>query len=573
MALDITNEQRTVGKENFHRAVGKLAEDGVTRRQFMQGMIAAAGAGVAVPLAAATYFGYSNASFTDRPVRAGLIGAGDEGGVLVGEHNPEYVKFVAVADVRPSNIKRIFDGEPTGPRKGFNRIYGAEARKDIRVHDTWQKLLEDRDVEMVVIALPLHLHAKVAIAAMAAGKHVLTEKLMARYIGQCKQMIRAASQHDKLLAVGHQRHYSMLYAHATDVINSGALGDIRFIRALWHRANARPYLDKNGNQLFEELNGRRIPRYRDSWRKIFEETGAGGATTYVDVPTDDRRALESRIRELGYKDLNELLRWRLYERTGGGLMAELGSHQLDASSIFVGKKHPVSVSGHGGKNFYQDDREVADHVYCTFEFPGKNYDKNVSAYSPQGLAQYNDIITVTYSSINTQSYTWYGEQLQGTKGSLIVDKEAEVLLYGGGTAGDPLGRNTAVTVTATGGGPVLSASASDAPVERRAAAVGAGSLGYDLPSKGYKEEMEHFAYCIRMRDEGMARDRADLKPRCDGTAAMADAIIALTANIAMRKGERIVFQEKWFDPQAPEVPEDLVPDLRGLADRDPEQLS
>ena len=46
--------------------------------------------------------------------------------------------------------------------------------------------------------------------------------------------------------------------------------------------------------------------------------------------------------------------------------------------------------------------------------------------------------------------------------------------------------------------------------------------------------MEHLAFCIRMRDQASEADREKLKPRCDGRAAMADAIIALTSNQAMR---------------------------------------
>ena len=42
-------------------------------------------------------------------------------------------------------------------------------------------------------------------------------------------------------------------------------------------------------------------------------------------------------KKFGYKSLDELMQWRLYNRTGAGLMAELGSHQLDACSIFLGK--------------------------------------------------------------------------------------------------------------------------------------------------------------------------------------------------------------------------------------------
>ena len=88
-------------------------------------------------------------------------------------------------------------------------------------------------------------------------------------------------------------------------------------------------------------------------------------------PSEDKKV---DFAKYGYKSLDELVRWRLYNRTGAGLMAELGSHQLDACSIFLGKKHPLAVTGIGGTFFYTDGREVDDHVFVTFEFPGKDDD-------------------------------------------------------------------------------------------------------------------------------------------------------------------------------------------------------
>lgn len=549
MALDMTPEQKAIGKSNFHRAVGKLAEppagQAITRRRFMQGMIAA---GATVPVAAAGYFGYSNASFTGRPVKAALIGAGDEGGVLVGEHNPAYLEFVAFSDIRPSNFReRIFKGEPApSPRRGFNFHYGASAKDRIRNFEDYRQILANPEIEAVVIALPLHLHAKVAMEAMDAGKHVLCEKLMAWNITQCKAMIRKAEETNRILSIGHQRHYSMLYAHATEVIRSGVLGDTTHIRALWHRNNARPVMQGN-NPKTERIGNRQVPVYRDSWRK--------------DITNDDIEFLRGRdLRQLGYKDLNELVRWRLYRRTGGGLMAELGSHQLDACSIFLGKTRthhvrPISITAVGGKNFYQDEREVEDHVYCIFEFPGARYDANQLAYDRQrGVQNYRDVITVTYSSISTNGFEPYGECVMGSEGTLVLESEQNVMMWGGS------GRSTAVTVTTGGGGrPVLDSSATSGPGEVAAAATGQSAIGHGPPSRGYREEMEHFAYCIRMRDQGMDADREDLKPRCDGQAAMEDAIIALTANQAIRRQERITFNPAWFDPRSAEVPDrDMV---------------
>ena len=78
--------------------------------------------------------------------------------------------------------------------------------------------------------------------------------------------------------------------------------------------------------------------------------------------------------------------------------------------------------------------------------------------------------------------------------------------------------------------------------------------------------MEHFAYCLRKwqerkeqvnydKDEQGHLKHADIMPRCHGEVAMADAILALTANMAMAKRERIVFEDAWFEPTSADVPE------------------
>ena len=117
--------------------------------------------------------------------------------------------------------------------------------KKLKKYETKEQMLADPDVEMVVIALPLWLHAPIAIEAMKAGKHVFTEKLMAHSVAECKEMCRVARQTNKLLAVGHQRHYSALYDNANFLVQNGVLGDIRHIRALWHRNNAQPMVEKD----------------------------------------------------------------------------------------------------------------------------------------------------------------------------------------------------------------------------------------------------------------------------------------------------------------------------------------
>jgi predicted dehydrogenase len=559
MAIDMTPEQKELGKANFHRAVGELATRGPTRRQFMGGLIAA---GVALPLSAAAYFGYQKAKdlVTSKPVKAALIGAGDEGGVLIGEHNPKYLEFVAVCDIRPTNQDRIFKGQTGTIRKGFENIdaYGKGCRdKKIRVFDDYTQMLNDTSlgIEAVVIALPLHLHAQAAIDCMKAGKdrgkpiHVLCEKLMAWNVSQCKEMIRVAEETDSCLSIGHQRHYSMLYAHAVEVLHSGVLGDIKHIRALWHRNNTWPRIDEKTGLPKTDVKGNVI--LRDSWRP--------------EVPKEDREALESRIKELGYKSMEELVRWRLYNRTGGGLMAELGSHQLDACSIFLGKVHPLAVSGAGTRSFYRqeyedEEREVEDHVFVTFEFPGKNYyEKDKNGKPTDRVKDKNDIVVVTYSSINTNSFEPYGECVMGTRGLMMVESEQSIMLYSERDpnvkdAGAPKAMSVTVTNTAAGQTVLDSSATSGAGgVRSEAENVGQKALGPGPISRGYREEMEHFAYCVRMWDQAPKGERE--LPRCHGQVAMADAIIALAANRAMRHHERVVFQPGWFEADPKKLPD------------------
>ena len=164
MPVNLTPEQKEVGKQNFHEAVG------MTRRSFLAGA-----GGVAAGLGA-TYFNYKK--LDGNPVKVGFIGTGKEGGVLLTEHPPEYMDIIAIADIRPSNRMYAFEGEGNPARIGLIEKLGKKKTDSIKVYNDHKELLANPDVEAVVIAVPLSQHAPLAIEAMKAGKHVLSEKLM-----------------------------------------------------------------------------------------------------------------------------------------------------------------------------------------------------------------------------------------------------------------------------------------------------------------------------------------------------------------------------------------------------------
>jgi hypothetical protein len=125
--------------------------------------------------------------------------------------------------------------------------------------------------------------------------------------------------------------------------------------------------------------------------------------------------------------------------------------------------------------------------------------------------------------------------------------EMEALLYKEATPTSGGGieqRLRVVDSSAGGGGPVLDSYNTTSP---SAAATMAKSWMGEKISRGYREEMEHFCYCLR------AGKKNEL--RCSGRVAMADAIMALTANLAMKLKKRIEFREEWFDAASDAVPE------------------
>jgi predicted dehydrogenase len=509
----LTPEQEQIGRENFSGAV-------VTRRDFLAGVTAgAAGLGT-------MYFGY--AQLQGEPVRVGVIGTGDEGNILITQHPPKYMNIVAVADLRPSNQARAFTGDPNDDRVGLVRKLGADVASKIKTYGSHKELLAHKDelgLEAVVIATPLNTHAPIATDCLNAGLHVLSEKLMAHNTAECKALIRKARELNRLYAVGHQRHYSVLYDNAHNLVGSGALGDIKYIRAQWHRNNAFPN--------------------SDSWRDT--------------IPADDKKALEGKVQEFGFESVEQLVNWRLYNKTGGGLMAELGSHQMDAASIFLGHVHPLAVHGYGGRNFYgvkgvgsidkqQDDREIDDHIYVTFEFPGPHYEEDQ-----------NDICIVTYSSINTNKFEPYGEIVYGSLGTLFMKTEKEALLWkeeGRGSQGGGPDQRLWL-VSGASGGPVLEAYETSSGGPK--AAGGSDDWALNV-SRGYTEEMEHFCWAVRQFKDGYYRDGVEIAVaegglRCNGVTAMADAIMAHTANLAMKHKKRIEFKPEWFDPLSDASPE------------------
>jgi predicted dehydrogenase len=363
------------------------------------------------------------------PVRLGFIGIGGQGRALLDSVSPTHAEVRALCDINPTSLARA------------DEVLATNKMPAARHYAEWKEMLDKEDIEAVVIAVPLWAHADVTVGCLEAGRHVLCEKMMAYDVAGCERMRDTARRTGQVLEIGYQRNYNPIYQSAYEgVIRPGVLGDIYYARLAWHR-NA-------------------------SWRRTAEPPS----------PSYDPS-------RWGYPTFDHLINWRLYRKYSQGLMAELASHQINITNWFFDAE-PHNVVGVGGIYRFKD-REVPDHVYTMFEYPGGR--------------------TATFTSIESNAFDDYYEMFMGTKGTLILLREREALLFEEGAP-----RGTGVEVASRGGAPAVQTSEtvsgatadplapagpSAAPAAGGGQAAGAAPAQRRIPTR---RQIERFCSAIRV---------------------------------------------------------------------------
>ena len=381
------------------------------------------------------------------PVKIALVGTGDMGNGLLNQYQKEYCDLKALCDVNPGRRAKAVEAMV---KKGWPKP---------NEYDDWQEMIQKEDLEAVHIATPLWTHAAIAVAALNAGKHVLCEKMMAKTREECQQMVDAAKNNNRVLEIGYQRYYNPIYQAAyQNIVQQGLLGEIYHARLVWHR-NA-------------------------TWRK-----------------KEDPPSPNFDPSRFGYPDWEHLLNWRMYRKYSEGLLCELGSHQITAASWFLDAA-PTAVYVSSGTYRYKDGREVSDHVYATYEYPGDR--------------------TVTFSTIQSNAFEQNYEMFMGTKGTLIMTRELEAYLFNEGESA-----TTRVEVSRQSSGPVADSSSTQ-PVDSTARTVNAGD---SIPNKGvsYLNEINEFCGAIRTGSP----------IRCGPEKAMKSAVAVLVGNSSAEQRVRL----------------------------------
>ena len=151
---------------------------------------------------------------------------------------------------RHSRISAFVSGNPDKARMLAAR-YGAG---QIYSYDNFDAIAQDPSIDCVYIVLPVGLHAEYTVRALQAGKHVLCEKPMASTSAEAEAMIAAAEAAGRKLGVAYRVHFEPNNVHVLDRVNSGALGEMRYISAD-HGFSANPDYPPHKWRLEKELGG------------------------------------------------------------------------------------------------------------------------------------------------------------------------------------------------------------------------------------------------------------------------------------------------------------------------------
>lgn len=135
----------------------------------------------------------------------------------------------AFANTQHSRITALVSGHPDKART-FAAQYNVPERS-IYTYETYDRLRDNPDVDVVYVVLPNAMHAEYTIRAAQAGKHVVSEKPMAVSVAECEAMIAACKKAGRKLMIGYRCHFEPYNRECIRMCRSGELGRVRTIAA------------------------------------------------------------------------------------------------------------------------------------------------------------------------------------------------------------------------------------------------------------------------------------------------------------------------------------------------------
>ena len=312
----------------------------------------------AVGAVAATKLSGSRVTGANDRLTCGFIGVGGMGRSNLRDFlKSEVVEVAAVCDVWQPNVERAIQ-MTQGKASGCS---------------DFRKVIDRKDIDVVVISTPDHWHAYLTILACQAGKDVYVEKPLAHNIREGRKMVEAARKFNRVVQVGTQQRSGRHYKEVVETVQSGKLGKISRVAA-WNFRNESPH---------------GIGNFPDS------EPPPGLDYDMWLGPAPKRPFNPNRF----------IFSFRYFWDYAGGDATDWGVHHIDMVQWAMNQRAPRKVSAFGSKYYVQDNRETPDTLELIYE------------YSNFMLTYSNRILNA--NPLNGRSY---GIAFYGTDATLVVDR-------------------------------------------------------------------------------------------------------------------------------------------------------
>ena len=298
-------------------------------------------------------------------IRLGVIGCGRRGrsNLQSALRLTDDIEVVALSEVFEPNLQLALAMVPNA-----------------KVYPDFRELIASDDIDAVLIATPDHWHAYMAVEACKAGKDVYVEKPISVTVYEGQMMVKAARKYDRVVQVGTQQRSGKHFQEAKDIVQSGRLGTISFVRT-WNYSNAFP-------------EGIGTPPDTEPPAGLDWDMWLG--------PAPEREFNKNRFGVNPYS----FAHFRWFWDYAGGMMTDWGIHLLDIVLWAMAEPGPRSISTYGGKYALTDNRETPDTIMASYEFPA---------------------FVCTYENRVANAYTGglpgYGIQFHGTEGTLYVNRQ------------------------------------------------------------------------------------------------------------------------------------------------------
>lgn len=283
----------------------------------------------------------------------GLIGSGNRGRTIILECAKAGHNVVAAADIAKFRQEFIIEklAEIKHPKP--------------QIYDDYRALLEHKGLDAVVIATPDHHHKDCLLAAMAAGKHAYCEKPLSHTIEEGKEMVKAVRDAKRIVQVGNQRHSGEHWARCREVIQSSDFGDLVWAK-VWDCRNW-------------------VKRDPFAPPKTFDVAQRKGVNWEAFLGKAPKRGF----------DAVRYWSWRWFWDYAGGLMTDIGAHQLDIVQWLGGVDAPKSVVANGG-NYHFKHWETPDVIHGVWD-----YGKFAATFAVEFVNGYDGVGATFYGTKQT----------------------------------------------------------------------------------------------------------------------------------------------------------------------------